>query len=180
MNSAREWGEEEKIWLLDNLEYIPETGNLVWVKSVSARVAVGDVAGTYVSGYRRIKRKKRGKSLNYRAHRVVWFFHYGWVPPMLDHINGDRSDNRIENLRVTTPSLNIRNQKPRGSSKYKGVNLISRNSYSAIGRKCGESIYLGSSKSESEAAIMYDLWVEANLSPLERQFSKTNKELGLL
>jgi hypothetical protein len=48
-----------------------------------------------------------------RLHRYVWELTHGTVPPMLDHVNGDRLDNRLENLRPATVSLNTRNTRRR-------------------------------------------------------------------
>jgi hypothetical protein len=50
------------------------------------------------------------------VHRVVWTMHHGAIPKgyQIDHINGDRADNRIENLRVVPQELNMRNV-PRGN-----------------------------------------------------------------
>lgn len=56
-------------------------------------------------GYRVLSYKDR----DYLVHRVVWLFFHGYVPKVLDHINHDRSDNRIENLREVTYSQNCRN-----------------------------------------------------------------------
>ena len=50
----------------------------------------------------------------------------------------------------------------------------------ARGNKDYKIHYIGISKSEKEAAEMYDKWLEENLTPLEREYAKTNKELGLL
>lgn len=48
-------------------------------------------------------------------HRIVWMMHNNWVEPtgVIDHINGDSLDNRIENLRCTTNAINRSN-----ASKY--------------------------------------------------------------
>lgn len=46
-----------------------------------------------------------------RAHRVIWKLKYGHDPEDIDHINGDRTDNRIDNLRSVSRSENMRNTK---------------------------------------------------------------------
>lgn len=56
-----------------------------------------------------------------KAHRVVWLLHYGsWPESELDHINGVRSDNRIENLRAVSHAENQRNMR-RPSTNTSGV-----------------------------------------------------------
>jgi hypothetical protein len=59
----------------------------------------------------------------YLLHRVVWLMHYGDAPEFLDHINGIRTDNRIENLRPATKYENALNSKLRSdnTSGVKGV-----------------------------------------------------------
>ena len=50
----------------------------------------------------------------YRAHRVAWALHYGeWPSDQIDHINRDRADNRISNLREASPVQNARNSSVR-------------------------------------------------------------------
>ena len=57
-----------------------------------------------------------GKSM--LAHRVIWKMVYGsWPDKNIDHINGDRTDNRIENLRCVSQSENLRNSKKRSDNK---------------------------------------------------------------
>ena len=62
-------------------------------------------------------------NLRCRVHRVIFLYHYGHLPEYIDHINGNRTDNRIENLRQCTISENGCNIKARlgCSSKIKGV-----------------------------------------------------------
>jgi hypothetical protein len=60
---------------------------------------------------------------DYMAHRVAWAIFYGeWPNGHIDHINGDRNDNRVCNLRVASNRENSQNQTFRGgSSRFKGV-----------------------------------------------------------
>ena len=92
------------------LNYNPSTGVFTWKINASASARVGDVAGTIDNkGYRRV-----GFSRKYRrAHRLAWFYVYGvWPEDQIDHINRDRDDNRIENLRSVNSQQNSRNRSP--------------------------------------------------------------------
>ena len=59
----------------------------------------------------------------YVLHRLVFLYHHGYAPKYIDHINGNRSDNRIENLRECTRGQNIMNSKLHKNNKsgVKGV-----------------------------------------------------------
>lgn len=76
-------------------------------------------------GYLRGRAKPAGRL--YLAHRLVWIYHYGECPEFLDHINGNRADNRIENLRPATKVQNAANRAIRKSnvSGVKGVSFRS-------------------------------------------------------
>lgn len=95
--------------LREALDYNPGTGVFVRKETTSfnPKVKVGGVAGfQYSNGYLGIR--VGGK--RYLAHRLAWFYSTGsWPVGELDHINGKRDDNRIENLRVATRSLNMAN-----------------------------------------------------------------------
>lgn len=92
----------------------------VFVNRVNGR-AVGN---TDKDGYTTIAFNVRGKTKTYKAHRLVWLWHFGeWPPNQLDHINRMKSDNRIENLRLATAEQNMANRpKMRNNTTgYKGV-----------------------------------------------------------
>jgi hypothetical protein len=90
------------------LRYEPETGKLFWLERRATSVAEGDEAGSFHNGYLRISINRK----DYRAHRLAWAIYYGSEPSgEIDHINGNRSDNRIVNLRVVSRFENSQNHK---------------------------------------------------------------------
>lgn len=76
----------------------------------------------------------------------------------IDHINGDKLDNRKENLRICTNSQNLMNRGKSFNNKsgYKGVSKRSDYGYRAEIRLEGKKYYAGSAKTPEEAARMYD------------------------
>ena len=109
------------------------------------------VAGSLSEGYRRVS--IQGKSTG--AHRVAWFLHYGkWPDGFIDHINHDRSDNRIGNLRLVSRSDNARNQKLH-SHNVSGFNGVSyhkkRQEWRAVIQVDGKKKWVGAFKTKGEA-----------------------------
>ncbi len=96
------------------LRYEPDTGHLYWLDNARNGYA-GKEAGTISShGYRKVFVNYR----QYSAHRIAWAIHYGeWPVGHIDHINHDRSDNRISNLRVVTNAENRKNLTRRADNK---------------------------------------------------------------
>lgn len=91
------------------------------------------------------------------AHRVAWAIHHGiWPDGQIDHINGDRTDNRICNLRDVTQAQNLKNVKKIGPNKFKGVTRTP-SAWVARIRANGKIQHLGSFRCETAAAIAYDL-----------------------
>jgi hypothetical protein len=92
-------------------------GGLYWAVR-RKRINVGDRVGTQgKDGYRRLCYK--GKF--YMEHRLIYLLHHGELPPLLDHINGDPTDNRVENLRRATYAENNSNSVHPSTSGVKGV-----------------------------------------------------------
>ena len=95
------------------------------------------------------------KGKQYLAHRIIWILLRGEIPDgmHIDHINGDPSDNRIENLRLATPLENARNSKLPSDNKsgVKGVSQINATTWWA--QLSGRSLGYFSSLSDAEAAI---------------------------
>jgi hypothetical protein len=105
--------------LKELLHYCPDTGVFTWRVTRGGHVQAGRVAGTLKQGYGQIMVDKK----HYYAHRLAWLYTHGVWPSMLDHINRDKLDNRIVNLREVTWSQNGQNQTsdPKNTSGYRGV-----------------------------------------------------------
>ena len=93
--------------LKDVLDYSPESGLLFWRKRLSIRINKGDVAGCRgLRGY--IILKVDGVGLF--AHRAAWAIYYGsWPNGIIDHIDRDRTNNKICNLRISNAADNAHN-----------------------------------------------------------------------
>ena len=143
--------------LKELLSYDPTTGDFVWIKQLSGMAKLGSVAGTN-NGAGYIQIRIGGKK--YFAHRLAFFFVNGyWPANVIDHINGNRSDNRIANLRDVPKSMNQQNMvAPRKNTKsgllgvcWNGPNNVWEAKIKYNGRK----VHIGSFKTPEEAHAAY-------------------------
>lgn len=106
------------------LEYDSEVGVFRWLVGNGARAKAGAIAGSAeVMGYWQIALNK----VTYKAHRLAWLYVYGSLPKgVIDHINGDKRDNRIVNLRDVSVSGNQYNRKApkNNTSGHQGVSFV--------------------------------------------------------
>lgn len=139
----------------NSLSYDPDSGILTW-KISAGKGYEGRAAGSVgMFGYLKVCVSGR----HYMAHRLAWAIYYGEQPPgIIDHINQNRTDNRISNLRDGTRAVNQQNQqKPHRrnkSSSYLGVSRFAGRWRAKIYNK-GKYYFLGYFSSEEEAAQAY-------------------------
>lgn len=138
------------------LRYDPESGHFYWRERRGNKIAPDMRAGTLLQGYVMINLAARGLRV-FRAHRLAWLFITGDFPPKgyeIDHINGDRADNRWANLRLVTRSQNNMNVgiKANNRSGCPGVSYQSRRgNWTARIRHNGSVICLGEFTDKQDA-----------------------------
>ncbi len=141
------------------LNYDAKTGNLIWIMPPKKMPNLLDkIAGhKHSSGYTAIGLARRG---TFPAHRLVWLWVHGeWPKSEIDHINGDRSDNRIENLREVNRSVNCENIRSAHNDNKTGILGVSwdkarKRYYAQIGIS-GKTINLGRFQDPETASQAY-------------------------
>lgn len=137
------------------LDYNPETGDFYWLKH-RGTVTSGTKAGCVnkAIGYVQI-----GVNLvRYYGHRLAWLHYYGeWPANEIDHVNGDRADNRISNLREATSGQNKLNKGARSDNLcgLKGAYLHAPGKWRARIKANGIITDLGCYNSPEEAHRAY-------------------------
>lgn len=140
--------------MFDDLEYKKETGQLVWKNNRGTLACKGKVAGyKHAEGYLMLEYKGKG----YLQHRIVWYLHHAaWPKGEIDHINGNKADNRIENLRDVPKRTNLTNTHKHRAGKLPGTYYQKkRKSWRARYRYKGKEFYLGEYPSQEEAHMAY-------------------------
>lgn len=137
--------------LKEYLSYDAETGKFTWIKKPSIGVSIGDEAGgKSLNGYVQIC--LHGKS--YYAHRLAYLFMEGrWPKNILDHVDGDKTNNTWVNIRESTKSGNAQNMR---ATKSTGAHYFKRDGrwMSSI-CKDGKKYHLGYYDTQEEAHQAY-------------------------
>ena len=133
------------------LHYDADTGVFTWIKprpGVSRKRAAG-------SGSRYLNVAVNG--VRYLGHRLAWLYVHGeWPADEIDHINGDKLDNRLVNLRLASRSQNLANKPKRSDCKapLKGIRQVGGRWVARLGLK-GKTIYLGRFDTAEQAHAAY-------------------------
>lgn len=145
--------------LRELLHYDPTTGVFTWKVHRSGMAPKGSVAGSvYNTGYWMIGVDRR----YYSAHRLAWMYMHGSIPEglVIDHINGEKLDNRIVNLRVVSPGVNNQNRRRVHIDKTSSAPLgvcwdKTLKTWKASLRHNGRTVNIGNFKSPERAHEAY-------------------------
>ena len=145
--------------LRELLHYDPETGEFTR-KMRAARIPAGSKANSVDTSNGYVKFRVDGK--RYFAHRLAWLYMHGrWPNPIVDHIDGNKTNNRIGNLREATDKANAQNRRAAGKNKVYGTHLgVEPNTgkkkpWTARIFADGKRHYLGCYETEEEAHAVY-------------------------
>lgn len=138
-------------------DYEQASGKLLWKRFMGGRAKAATEAGNArADGYIRVK----VDGTLFLAHRLIWVIETGSQPQnTIDHINGNRGDNRFSNLRDVTHAENLQNLKKARSDSSTGLQGVTRDqrdgAYMAYIRTNGKSRSLGRFKRPEDAHQAY-------------------------
>jgi hypothetical protein len=132
-----------------------QDGELIYKIKIGSRGKIGNIAGTINKGIGYKKISIYGKE--YYAHRLIYLYHYGIMPKMIDHIDRNRSNNKIENLIESSYQHNSQNKSDYKNSKtlVRGVKKYG-NKYRADKSVNGKTVYLGLYSTIEEASNIFN------------------------
>lgn len=149
--------------MMERIRYEDHTGLFFW-KATGRKIG-----WVHTTGHIKIDFEKK----KYYAHRMAYAFTNGeWPEEEIDHINGNKADNRIANLRACSRIENMRNSPQRAHSKqpYKGVRARANGRWEARISHLKKAIFLGTFNSAEEA---YEAYLFAALD-LHGEFMRGN------
>jgi hypothetical protein len=120
-------------------------------------------------GYAGVTLRNKGKRLTTEVHKLValcFLSHKYNKTHVVDHINNNKLDNRLDNLQIITHRENCVKDKKNGTSKYTGVYLTKSGKYAAVIRNNRKKIHLGSFMTEIEASIAYENYLKLNVAKM--------------
>jgi hypothetical protein len=157
--------------------YDNSIGRFRWNMLTPRCTKAGKIAGaTLASGHRHIQLNHKF----YLEHRLVWLYHYGEFPEFsIDHIDGVRDNNRLENLREAAPSENSANMKltSRNATGVKGISFDKRSdSYEAAimsdGARIRKVFKISKYPSKEDALRIATDWVQSVRASNHKEFAR--------
>jgi hypothetical protein len=156
-NIEKAWENREE--MLKDINPDPENGI---VRSIRTGESIGVLSKR---GYVTISKTVNGKHYRVKRSNIIWWSKHQKMPSAkmcIDHIDGNKANDRIQNLQILTNQQNCAKGKKRtnGSSKYRGVFFHKRaNKFIAEIKKCGKKYHLGCYMDEKQAAIARDMGI---------------------
>jgi len=143
-------------WLKELLIYDKDTGQFTWRITIGQRAYAGKIANKIQASTGYIFIGIKGKQ--YSAHRLAWLYTYGdWPKYNIDHIDGNRANNKISNLRDVPHFVNMQNKRhasKNNSTGYLGVRKTGKK-FSAVIVVNKKPMYLGTFDDAKEAHQAY-------------------------
>ena len=136
------------------LEYCPDSGIFTYKVARGSKAAGSEAGYTHKSGYRCIE--INGKE--YLAHRLAWYYCFlEWPTDNIDHINRDKLDNSLDNLREASQEENMWNRSisKNNTSGFLGVSPYKNKWRASFIERSGKPKYLGYFNTPEEASIAY-------------------------
>ena len=139
--------------VFNRFSYDPDSGHIIGISGKPVGVL-------YKNGYLVVSARDGQKIVREYAHRLAFYLQNADVPKIIDHIDGDKTNNKWNNLRPANKALNALNaNRPRSDSTtgFRGVYVCKRSKkYIASIRIHGKNVHLGSFCSPTEASICYE------------------------
>lgn len=149
------------------IAYLEDTvyfdGEHLYWRIISGRRKPGPIGNITDKGYIAFSVTYENRRYRLMAHRVIWALHHKKWPLMVDHIDGNKTNNSLNNLREVNNSQNCRNKLGNKNSKvkWKGVTYHKRDkTYDAVIGVTGKNTYLGRFLEPMEAALAYNYAAE--------------------
>ena len=113
MKHMKVWTDEEKLYINENFRYEPDTGLIYYKKHTHKqgpkRKMDKPIGSSTSIGYVQVSFRINNHNERVQAHRMAWYLYYGAVPTdLIDHIDHNKINNKIDNLRATNHSKNVR------------------------------------------------------------------------
>jgi len=151
-------------WMIDHLMYESSSGEMIYTKKTAQKTNAGDLVGNFnPQGYLSVQLMGE----KFLVHRLVWLWHNGdWPTGEIDHIDRDKSNNRIENLRDVSSQQNAMNRNlsrtTSSGEPHIYINEERKMKFVVQFTRHNELVFFANVRTLREAIMIRDFWQEAN------------------